>query len=129
MKDMLVKLYELPEKCVEYDKLKKEIDFRRPLAAEKYLVANWVKENFGEGWKSEVDVSFSKNPISTYIAIKDGEIIGFSTYDAAYLNFLGPMGVSKKYRKKVLVKYFFFISKIYERNGICICYYRRGRAS
>ena len=47
MKDMLVKLYELPEKCEEYDKLKKEIDFRRPLAAEKYLVANWVKENFG----------------------------------------------------------------------------------
>ena len=46
MKDMLVKLYELPEKCVEYDKLKKEIDFRRPLAAEKYLVSNWVKENF-----------------------------------------------------------------------------------
>ena len=108
MKDMLVKLYELPEKCVEYDKLKKEIDFRRPLAAEKYLVVNWVKENFGEGWKSEVDVSFSKNPISTYIAIKDGEIIGFSTYDAAYLNFLGPMGVSKNIEKKVLVKYFFF---------------------
>tara|TARA_Y100000768_G_scaffold387393_1_gene378513 strand:- start:1201 stop:1680 length:480 start_codon:yes stop_codon:yes gene_type:complete len=110
MKDMLVKLYELPEKCVEYDKLKKEIDFRRPLAAEKYLVTNWVNENFGEGWKSEVDVSFSKNPISTYIAIKDGEIIGFSTYDAAYLNFLGPMGVSKKYRKKGLGKVLLYLS-------------------
>ena len=75
MKDMLVKLYDLPKECIEYEKLKKQIDFRRPLAAEKYLVNNWVNKNFGEGWKSEVDVSFSKSPISTYIAIKDQNII------------------------------------------------------
>ena len=110
MKDMLVKLYELPNKCIEYDNLIKEIDFRRPLAAEKYLVKKWVKENFGEGWKSEVDVSFSKNPISTFIAVKDGEIVGFSTYDAAYLNFLGPMGVSKEYRKKGIGKVLLYLS-------------------
>ena len=110
MKDMLVKLYELPNKCIEYDNLLKEIDFRRPLAAEKYLVKKWVKENFGEGWKSEVDVSFSKNPISTFIAVKDGEIVGFSTYDAAYLNFLGPMGVSKEYRKKGIGKVLLYLS-------------------
>ena len=110
MKDMLVKLYELPNKCIEYDNLLKEIDFRRPLAAEKYLVKKWVKENFGEGWKSEVDVSFSKNPISTFIAVKDGKIVGFSTYDAAYLNFLGPMGVSKEYRKKGIGKVVLYLS-------------------
>ena len=110
MKDMLVKLYELPNKCIEYDNLIKEIDFRRHLAAEKYLVKKWVKENFGEGWKSEVDVSFSKNPISTFIAVKDGEIVGFSTYDAAYLNFLGPMGVSKEYRKKGIGKVLLYLS-------------------
>ena len=84
MKDMLVKLYDLPKECVEYENLKKQIDFWRPLAAEKYLVNNWVNKNFGEGWKSEVDVSFSKSPISTYIAIKDQNIIGFSSYDSAY---------------------------------------------
>ena len=110
MKDMLVKLYELPKECVEYQKLKKEIDFRRPLAAEKYLVIKWVEENFGNGWKSEVDVSFSKNPISTFIAVKDGKIIGFSTYDSAYLNFLGPMGVSKGYRKRGLGKVLLYLA-------------------
>ena len=46
------------------------------LAAEKYIVNKWVNENFGEGWKSEVDVSFSKSPISTFIAVKDQNIIG-----------------------------------------------------
>lgn len=107
---MLVKLYELPKECVEYQKLKKEIDFRRPLAAEKYLVIKWVEENFGNGWKSEVDVSFSKNPISTFIAVKDGKIIGFSTYDSAYLNFLGPMGVSKDFRKRGLGKVLLYLA-------------------
>ena len=110
MKDMLVKLYELPKECIEYQKLKKEIDFRRPLAAEKYLVIKWVEENFGNGWKSEVDVSFSKNPSSTFIAVKDGKIIGFSTYDSAYLNFLGPMGVSKGYRKRGLGKVLLYLA-------------------
>ena len=110
MKDMLVKLYDLPKECVEYEKLKKQIDFRRPLAAEKYLVNNWVNKNFGEGWKSEVDVSFSKSPISTYIAIKDQKIIGFSSYDSAYLNFLGPMGISKEYRKMGIGKALLYLS-------------------
>ena len=110
MKDMLVKLYDLPKECVEYEKLKKQIDFRRPLAAEKYLVNNWVNKNFGEGWKSEVDVSFSKSPISTYLAIKDQNIIGFSSYDSAYLNFLGPMGISKEYRKMGIGKALLYLS-------------------
>ena len=107
---MLVKLYELPKECVEYQKLKKEIDFRRPLAAEKYLVIKWVEENFGNGWKSEVDVKKKKNPISTFIAVKDGKIIGFSSYDSAYLNFLGPMGVSKDYRKRGLGKVLLYLA-------------------
>ena len=104
MKDMLVKLYDLPKECVEYEKLKKQIDFRRPLAAEKYLVNNWVNKNFGEGWKSEVDVSFSKSPII------DQNIIGFSSYDSAYLNFLGPMGISKEYRKMGIGKALLYLS-------------------
>ena len=110
MKDMLVKLYELPEECVEYQKQKNKIDFRSQLSAEKNIVNHWVKENFGEGWESEVDVSFSKSPISTFIAIKDEKIIGFSTYEAAYLNFLGPMGVSEDYRKKGLGKALLYLA-------------------
>ena len=37
MKDMLVKLYDLPKKCKELEDLSKLISFRRPLAAEKSL--------------------------------------------------------------------------------------------
>ena len=101
---MLIKLYDLPKSCKELDELSKKISFRRPLAAEKSIVNKWVKKRFGDGWESEVDVSFSRKPITTFIAIEDNQILGFATYDAAYLNFLGPMGVEKSKRKKGLGK-------------------------
>jgi predicted N-acetyltransferase YhbS len=110
MKDMLVRLYELPGTCIELDQLRHEVDFRRPLAAEKYLVEEWVEQHFGKGWRSEVEVSFSRVPISTFIAIKDQEIIGFCTYDAAYLNFLGPMGVIENVRLKGLGKSLLYLA-------------------
>ena len=110
MKDMLVKLYDLPKNCKELDELSKKISFRRPLAAEKSIVNNWVKKRFGDGWESEVDVSFSRKPITTFIAIEDNQILGFATYDAAYLNFLGPMGVEKSKRKKGLGKALLFLA-------------------
>ena len=69
-----------------------------------------VKKEFGDGWESEVDVSFSRKPITTYIAIEDDQILGFATYDAAYLNFLGPMGVQKNSRKKGLGKALLFLA-------------------
>ena len=57
-----------------------------------------------------MDVSFSRKPISTFIAIEDNQILGFATYDAAYLNFLGPMGVEKSKRKKGLGKALLFLA-------------------
>ena len=110
MKDMLVKLYDLPKNCKELEELSKTISFRRPLAAEKSIVNNWVKNEFGDGWESEVDVSFSRKPITTFIAIQNDQILGFVTYDAAYLNFLGPMGVKKSNRKKGLGKALLFLA-------------------
>ena len=82
------------------------IDF----SAEKSIVNNWVKNEFGDGWESEVDVSFSRKPITTFIAIQNDQILGFATYDAAYLNFLGPMGVKKSNRKKGLGKALLFLA-------------------
>ena len=76
MKDMLVKLYDLPKECVEYENLKKQIDFRRPLAAEKYLVNNWVNKNFGEEGKVRWMFHFQKSNINLH-SNKDQNIIGF----------------------------------------------------
>jgi hypothetical protein len=48
------------------------IQIRRALAAEKYKVAAWVKENFTEGWASEAELAFGRQPVSCFIAVQDG---------------------------------------------------------
>lgn len=105
IQDMLVKLYELPD----YTELSKKVEsesivIRRPLAAEKSIVLDWVKKHFGDGWESETEVSFSYQPIACYVAINDGKIVGFSVYDAAYRNFFGPTGVEESLRGRGIGK-------------------------
>lgn len=105
MQDMLVRLYDLPDQIALAAHLKSAgIIIRRPLAAEKSLVVDWVKQHFGAGWASETEVSFSYQPITTFIAILGGEIIGFACYDACYRNFFGPTGVAEKYRGRGIGK-------------------------
>ncbi len=99
MADMLVKLYDLPDLKSE---AMKEIGviLRRPFSFEKSMVTNWVKRCFSSGWSDECEVTFSNQPISTFIAVAEGKIIGFASYDATCRNFFGPTGVEKDSRKK-----------------------------
>ena len=106
---MLVKLYDLPD----YSALRREMDklgitIRRPMAAEKSIVMEWTTKRFGDGWASELEVSFSYQPISCFIAIYKDEIVGFSVYDAAYRNFFGPTGVDESMRGKGIGKILLF---------------------
>lgn len=109
IQDMLVKLYDLPD----YTDLRKKMDslgitIRRPMAAEKSIVIEWTTKRFGDGWASELEVSFSYQPISCFIAIYKEEIVGFSVYDAAYRNFFGPTGVDESMRGKGIGKILLF---------------------
>lgn len=96
---MLVKLYELPE----YESLKSKllnngIIIRRAMAYEKQKIVHWIQENFEDGWASECDVAFSNSPISCFIAIKEGNILGFACYEATCKAFFGPTGVIESQR-------------------------------
>lgn len=99
MPDMLVKLYTLPalEPVLEQQRAA-GIDIRRSLAAEKDRVLAWVRQNFTPTWASECDIAFSRRPVSCFIAIQQGELIGFACHDATYRNFFGPTGVSEPAR-------------------------------
>lgn len=98
--DMLVKLYELPEVHIPDPKLtENRIRIFRPLPSDKGRIAEYVRTNFSEVWANEFEKAMSNQPVSCYIAVKDGkELIGFSCYDASYANFFGPIGVSDEYR-------------------------------
>jgi predicted N-acetyltransferase YhbS len=98
--DMLVKLYDLPPSDAVFARLREQgITIRRALAPEKHKVLAWVRENFSEGWASETDVAFARQPASCFIAVKDGRVVGFACHDATCRNFFGPTGVAPEVRK------------------------------
>jgi GNAT superfamily N-acetyltransferase len=98
--DMLVKLYDLPDLSATFVRLLKQgIQIRRALAPEKHKVVVWVGENFGEGWVSETEIAFARQPISCFIGVKEGRIIGFACHDTTCRNFFGPTGVEPQARK------------------------------
>jgi acetyltransferase (GNAT) family protein len=98
--DMLVKLYDLPSSGLAFARLLEEgIEIRRALAPEKHKIIAWVRENFSEGWASETDVAFARQPVSCFIAVKRGKVMGFACHDATCRNFFGPTGVASEARK------------------------------
>ena len=94
MGDLLVKLYELPDKD-SYPMGSKGggVWLRPAMAYEKHLVINWVRDHFGMRWASECDVSFSNRPISCHIVTRNGSILGFACYDTVSRGMFGPIGV------------------------------------
>lgn len=98
--DMLVKLYDLPDSGKLGEQIAQAgVSLRRALAPEKHKVIAWVRDHFSEYWASEADVAFSREPVSCFIAVKDGKIIGFACHDVTCRNFFGPTGVDPKARK------------------------------
>jgi GNAT superfamily N-acetyltransferase len=99
MIDMLVRLYDLPDSTELNEKLSDQgIILRRPGAYEKHLVAEFVREHFSPKWVSEVEVAFSRQPLSCFIATREKEILGFACYETTCRAFFGPTGVAKSAR-------------------------------
>lgn len=98
--DMLVKLYDLPPADAVLARLREHgIVVRRALAPEKHTVVGWVRENFSAGWASETEVAFARQPVSCFIAVKAGTVVGFACHDATCRNFFGPTGVVPQARQ------------------------------
>ncbi|MFH1619730.1 MAG: GNAT family N-acetyltransferase [bacterium] len=118
---MLVRLYSLPEIGAELKKLNSSgLEIRRALTPEKRLVTCWIEQNFTAGWADESTATFSRLPVSCFVAVKNGRtevpecvdsarpkptelgclgrLAGFACYDAACRGFFGPIGVSEELR-------------------------------
>lgn len=103
---MLVRLIELPDASELEKRLleKEKIVFRRAIAPEKHLVSEWVMAQFGAYWKSEVEVAFSRMPVSCWIAQRGNELLGFACYECTARNFFGPTGTKESERGKGIGK-------------------------
>ncbi|RZS96833.1 GNAT family N-acetyltransferase [Cecembia calidifontis] len=105
MKDMLVRLMDLPDVSELESKLLNEgVIFRRPIPPEKSFVKDWVHVNFGTYWANEVDAAFSHLPVHCFIGQKGNEILGFACYEATAKNFFGPTGTAENLRGKGIGK-------------------------
>jgi hypothetical protein len=99
MIDMLVRLYELPDTAALYRKIAEDgITLRRARAFEKHTVTDFVRANFSAKWVSEVEVAFSRQPITCLIATRDKQILGFACYETTQRGFFGPTGVAESAR-------------------------------
>ena len=106
MKDMLVRLLELPDVSRLEEQLFKEesIIFRRPIAPEKTIVAEWVGKNFSDFWKNEVEIAFTRLPVTCFIAQRKNTILAFSCYECTAKAFFGPTGTIASERSKGIGK-------------------------
>src|SRR5438105_6129882 len=101
MPDMLVQLLKIAPLEPIISKLRTEkLIIRRANAHEISRVRQFVAKNFAQAWADEILVAFSRQPISVFIAIRDGEIIGFGAYECTRRGFFGPTGVLEKERGK-----------------------------
>lgn len=100
MPDLLVRLYNLPSVPAETRVKANGITIRRALPPEAHLLHNWIRTHFNEGWVSECQMGMSHFPVSVWVAVKDGAVLGFACHDATALGFFGPTGVMESARGK-----------------------------
>jgi predicted N-acetyltransferase YhbS len=101
MSDMLVKLYGLEMDWSFIQEMEaKGITIRKPIAPETHLVVEWVREHFSDAWASETAHAFNNQPVSCFVAVRDGDLLGFGCYDATTLGFFGPTGVAESERRQ-----------------------------
>ena len=109
MIDMLVRLYDLPESLEIYGAVEsKGITLRRPMAYERHIVADWVGAHFSPKWVSEVKVAFGRQPVSSFVATRNSELLGFSCYETTSKGYFGPTGVKESERGSGLGKALLF---------------------
>ena len=94
LQDLIVPLFRLPAQ----ERAFSNCLIRAVFPAEKNDVVSWIQKEFGRNWASEFEYAAGLSPISAYIAIERGSILGFACFDAAAKGVFGPTGVSKEGR-------------------------------
>ena len=94
MPDMLVNLMRLPPNAPALEALNAEgVLVRRARPWE----LSRLRE-FEAAWADEISVGFVRQPLSVFVALREGLPVGFAAYECTRKNFFGPTGVVESER-------------------------------
>jgi GNAT superfamily N-acetyltransferase len=96
--DLLVRLYDLPVFEAEARVAASGVVVRRALSPEAHVVLAWIGRHFGQGWVSEASKGLAQMPVTTWIAVREGKLLGFACHDTTAKGFFGPTGVDEAER-------------------------------
>ena len=104
MPDMLVNLLKLTSLEPLLGELRREggVIVRRAQVWEMTSVRRFVEQHFDAGWADEISVGYANKPVTVYLALRDGRIVGFAAYECTRRGFFGPMGVAANERGRGL---------------------------
>jgi predicted N-acetyltransferase YhbS len=74
-------------------------DIRRLARADGDAFAGYLGETWGWGWQSEACRTLKRDPITTHVALRNGQIVGFASCNASGPGQFGPMGTDATLRR------------------------------
>ncbi|CAN5439360.1 GNAT family N-acetyltransferase [soil metagenome] len=108
MPDMLCSLLQIPPIGELLEHLRAEdIYIRRPNPWEQTALREFITAHFSQGWADETSVAFAHQPVTAFVAMQRGKIIGFAAYECSRRDYFGPTGVDPALRGKGVGKALF----------------------
>lgn len=103
MPDMLVNLLRLPpvDEALEAVRVAGVV-VRRAQPWELTQVRGFVVEKFGQAWADEISGGLVRQPVTVFVALREGRLVGFAAYECTRKNFFGPTGVVEEERGRGL---------------------------
>jgi GNAT superfamily N-acetyltransferase len=99
MPDMLVNLLRLPPSDSMLDELRRAgVVVRRAQVWELTPVREFIVRHFSLAWADEIAPGFAHQPVTVYVALREGCLVGFAAYECTRKNFFGPTGVVESER-------------------------------
>lgn len=99
MPDMLARLYDLPDVTPTLERIAAaELRVRRAEPWDRMRLRGFIRENFRDIWAMEAERAFAHTPITCFLGLKHGDIVGFAVYECTRRDYFGPTGVREDLR-------------------------------
>ncbi len=99
MPDMLVNLLRLPPVGAELEELRgRGLVVRRARPWELTAVREFVAGQFSLAWADEISGGLVRQPVTVFVALREGRLVGFAAYECTRKDFFGPTGVVESER-------------------------------